>query len=248
MRLGRGSSLVSLLAVLASAGCRQLLGIDEPGAASDAAVDTAIDATPPLHLTGTTRSIDLTGVHALGGVTLEWLSNDPMVPATTSDATTGVFSIDVPRAGSGLTDGALHATLTGYRPTYLYLPAPFDTDVAGIALFLTTQSTFNQMITATGVTPVMGDGVILLGVVSSQDLPISGAVVTSSPSGVIRYDSGGAPSSSATVTASDGVAYILNLAPGPVSANASKNGLAFSPRAVVTHANATTETGVRALP
>src|SRR2546427_413630 len=72
-----------------------------------------------------------------------------------------------------------------------------------------------------------------------------GATVTSMPTGTVRYNAGGAPSSSATATAADGVAYIANVAPGNVTVQATASGQTLRQHTVNARANAITLTEIQ---
>ena len=73
-----------------------------------------------------------------------------------------------------------------------------------------------------GVTQTSTDGVVLVAVLDTSGNPVTGAVVTSTPSSTVRYNgSNGLPSSSTTgSTGSDGVAYLLNVPTGCVNVTA----------------------------
>ncbi len=75
--------------------------------------------------------------------------------------------------------------------------------------------------------------------------PIAGATVTSSPAGQVRYNAGGAPSSTANATADDGVAYIANVAAGNVTIQASAGGHTLRSHIVNARANAITLTQIQ---
>src|SRR6266550_4136474 len=75
--------------------------------------------------------------------------------------------------------------------------------------------------------------------------PVAGATVSSTPAGTVRYNAGGVPSSTATSTADDGVAYIANVAAGDVTVKASASGHTLRQHVVNAHADAITLTQIQ---
>src|SRR5207237_1440136 len=61
-----------------------------------------------------------------------------------------------------------------------------------------------------------GDGFIAVVVTDCAGNPLPGATVSSNPAGSVYYNAGGAPSSTATSTATDGIAYIFDFVAGNV--------------------------------
>src|SRR5437762_8460175 len=106
-------------------------------------------------------------------------------------------------------------------------------------------SKFSFLAATDGITPVAGDRYIGVVVRSCQGAPVAGATVTSMPAGAVRYNAGGGPSSTATATAADGVAYIANVAPGNVTVQATASGHALRQHTVNARANAITLTEIQ---
>src|SRR5439155_23440210 len=106
-------------------------------------------------------------------------------------------------------------------------------------------SEFSFLAAAAGISPVAGDGFIGLVVRNCQGTPMAGATVTSMPAGTVRYNAGGAPSSSATATAADGVAYIANVAAVNVTVMASASGHTLRQHIVNARADAITLTEIQ---
>src|SRR5258705_537628 len=75
----------------------------------------------------------------------------------------------------------------------------------------------------------MGKGVVGMAVLDAAGTGIEGAEVSSTPAAArYRYmESNGFPSSSATATAADGVAFMFSVPPGQVTITATKSGLTF---------------------
>src|SRR5437868_3970930 len=125
--------------------------------------------------------------------------------ADTSD-TPGSYSLSITTGGTPV-NGYIRVTDSTHITTYAYSAVPLATDDIE-NVFLATPSEFSFLASAAGITPVAGDGFIGLVVTNCAGAPLAGATVTTNPAGQVRYNAGGVPSSSATSTAADGVAYI----------------------------------------
>jgi hypothetical protein len=80
-------------------------------------------------------------------------------------------------------------------------------------------------------------------VVDSANNPIAGATVSSTPAGTIRYNgANGFPTSGATATASDGLAFVFNVTAGTVNISAAKAGSTFQAHDVNARADQITTT------
>ena len=90
------------------------------------------------------------------------------------------------------------------------------------------------------------DLTIGLAVVDGQGNPVQGATVSSTPAaGSYHYtDSGGLPSSSATSTSADGVAFLFNVPSGAITVSAAKSGMTFKSHVVTARADKMTTTGI----
>jgi len=69
--------------------------------------------------------------------------------------------------------------------------------------------------------------------------------VSSTPAGTVRYNAGGGPSSSATSTASDGIAYIANVTAGNVTVQANASGHTLRQHVVNARADVITLTEIQ---
>ena len=141
--------------------------------------------------------------------------------ADTSD-TPGFYSLSISTGGTPV-DGFLFVSKSGYITTYAYPSRPLAANDTTNVLVITA-SEFTLLGNAVGVTHTAGDGSIGIVVRDCDGNPLTGATVASSPPGVIKYNAAGAPSSSATSTSADGVAYILNVAAGSVTVMGTANG------------------------
>ena len=158
--------------------------------------------------------------------------------------TPGQYSLAIPTGGTPV-NGYLAISDSGHHiDTYAYPAVPLAADVTENVLMVS-RSEFSFLAAAAGITPVAGDGFIGVVVRNCQGAPVAGATVTSMPAGAVRYNAGGGPSSTATATAADGVAYIANVAPGNVTVQATASGHALRQHTVNARANAITLTEIQ---
>jgi hypothetical protein len=166
--------------------------------------------------------------------------------ATALDSTTtpanGAYTITLTTGGIPL-DGYIQVTQSGYLDTYGYPPAPLATSAQQSVLLLTS-SEFNTLSGLAGATHTAGKSSIAVIVQNCDGTPVAGATVSSTPGGTVRYNSGGGPSSSATSTAGDGIAYILNVTAGDVQVSASAAGNTLRAHTVNARADALIITAV----
>jgi hypothetical protein len=158
--------------------------------------------------------------------------------------TPGQYSLAILSGGTPV-DGYLSVSDSGHHiDTYAYPAVPLSADITDNVLMVSS-SEFGILAASAGITPVAGDGFIGVVVRNCQGTPVTGATVTSVPAGTVRYNAGGAPSASATVTAADGVAYIANVAAGNVTVQASVGGLTLRQHVVNARANTITLTEIQ---
>jgi len=162
--------------------------------------------------------------------------------ADTSD-TPGAYSLSITTGGMPV-NGYMRATDSAHITTYAYPAVPLAANATENILMVTTAE-FSFLAAAAGITPVAGDGFIGLVVTNCAGTPLAGATVSSNPAGQVRYNAGGAPSSTAMSTASDGVAYIANVAAGNVTVQASASGHTLRSHIVNARADAITLTQIQ---
>ena len=181
-------------------------------------------------VSGKTEEIKNLAAQGIGGtVVTAFASSGGSMLATVTSASDGTYSITIPTDGSPL-DGYVmghHAPVgsSTYFDTYLYPPHPLDADSTQGVILLLTQDTLNLLTSVASVTQDPSKGMIGLVVADSTGTPIAGAKVTTSPMGTVVYDSGSLPSSSATMTDTDGRAYVFNVTAGPVTLHATATGM-----------------------
>jgi len=158
--------------------------------------------------------------------------------------TPGQYSLAISTGGTPV-NGYLAISDSGHHiDTYAYPAVPLAVDVTENVLMVSS-SEFSILASSAGINPVAGDGFVGVVVRNCQGTPIEGATVTSSPVGTVRYNGGGVPSSTATSTAADGVAYIANVAPGNVTVQATASGHTLRQHTVNARANAITLTEIQ---
>ncbi len=161
--------------------------------------------------------------------------------STTSDAS-GNYTLTLATGGVPI-DGYVQVRDSGYIDTYGYPPLPLSANASESVLLITTGD-LTALSGFTGVTQTAGKGAIAVVVADCNGTPIAGATVSTNPAGTVRYNSGGLPSSSATSTASDGVAYVFNVTAGDVVVSAVSGANALRSHTVNARADVVTLTGV----
>ena len=197
-----------------------------------------------LQLTGKTIMASVGRIQEFTPVEVSVFRNGAQVPlATTVSASDASFEITLTTDGTAI-DGYVLARYRDFVDTYFYPPAPIDHDVADLAVLTVTEALYYVAEgAAVGVTLEPSRGWGLLKVVDAANRPIAGAVVSSTPPGIVRYNgSDRRPSETATVTNDDGVAYAMNLPVGDVVFTATHGSQSFSSRPVFVRAGAVTTT------
>lgn len=178
---------------------------------------------------------------------------DAEVTAFTSTATElggdstdggGMYSVTVATGGVPL-NGYIRVLKGGssYLPTYAYPAVPLAASAVQNML-VPTGSEIDALEILTGVTQQAGNGFVGVVVKDCAGTPIAGATVSTSPAATVRYNAGSTPSSTATSTAADGVAYVFNVAAGNVTVNARAGSRVLRGHVVNARADAVTLTEV----
>jgi hypothetical protein len=211
-----------------------MIAIPACGGSSSTTPDAAstIDgASSHVTVSGKTEEIKNLAAQGIGGTVVKaFASSGGSMLATTTSASDGTYSITIPTDGSPL-DGYVmgHHDPVGsntYLDTYLYPPHPLDADSDQGVILLLTPDTLNVLTGVANVTQDPSKGMIGLVVADASGTPIAGAKVTTDPMGTVVYDSGSLPSSSASMTDTDGRAYVFNVTAGPVTLHAT-GGMTF---------------------
>jgi hypothetical protein len=213
------------------------------GGGDDTKQPDASNVPATITIAGVVSGRDTTTTKPLSGivVTAYKASDDSLVAMATSDAS-GNYSITVTTNGAAL-DGYLKATNAGYLDTYLYPPAPVSADFSGASVNMITTNTFSLVAnTLCGGNQMTSMGAMAVEVIDSAMAVVPGAMVSSTPAaGKVCYNMGGFPNKNATMTDTDGIAYLLNVT-GSVSVTATKAGSTFTAHSVNARAGAFTTT------
>jgi hypothetical protein len=209
------------------------------------AVDAAVDApnqTPiTLTISGVAEELSITGRTPLANVTIEaYARGSATLLGTTTTNVQGAFSITV--TSNGPLDGYLKGRINGRLDTYLYPPAPLESSLSNLAVLMVTQGILDAATTLAGANQSPENGLVGVMVLNASSQPVAGATVSSTPAGQVRYNANNLPSSSATSTSSDGIAYIFDLPPGDVTVSATGGGLTFPSHSVEVRAGVVTTT------
>lgn len=223
-------------------------GLEHDAPVQDPAFSCAGHALPttapdPLAVTGTT--VDINTLAPLAGVTVAaFRTGEATALATATSDSGGNYAITAPSGGTPI-DGYLQASVSGHLDTYYYAAAPVAADATAAQIALITQANLDAGTAAVGVTQSAANGAMLVRVADCNGLPLTGATISTTPSGEIRYSANSQPSTTATMTDASGVAFIYNVPPGTVTVDAMLGTRALRTRIVGVHADAGTVTGVR---
>ena len=237
-------SLIALM-FFAACGSSSSSNVDSNPGGGDGPHGDAVVVASSIMITGTATAPGIPSTTNVSGATIGAYraADDSLVISTTTDAS-GKFTLVVPTNGTAL-DGYLKATLATYIDTYLYPPAPLTADYTGAAVEMVTSQTFMTLSTIAQGNQMDDKGTIALEIEDASAMTVSGATVSSNPaSSAYRYDGTGisVPSSTATATQADGVAYMFNAPVGAITVSATKAGTTFKSNNVKSWAGALTTT------
>ena len=225
-------------------------GVDAAGGGSGSQfLDAPATTVTQVTISGTASEVSQSGQTPLAGVKIEAFrnANETTPIATTTTDAQGNYSLTVQTNGEVI-DGFLKATKTGYKDTYLYPPYAIMMDFSGGSVLMLTQQTWDTLDNLTNANQMDGKGVVALIVTDGMN-PVGGAMVSSTPAASpapARYNATVGtltlPSSTASMTHTDGVAYLFNLPPGQVTVSATKTGSTFASHKVKAWADNLTTT------
>jgi hypothetical protein len=215
-----------------------------PGAGFECLGQALPTTAPPLvNVTGQVKKSPLSPTPLAGAYVFAFRTGDTTTLAADTSNTPGFYSLSITSGGTPV-NGYVRVTDSTHITTYAYPAVPLAGDAPENVLMITSAE-FSFLAAAAGVTPVAGSGFIGMIVKNCAGTPIAGATVTSSPAGTVRYNAGGAPSSTAMSTASDGVAYIANVTAGNVTVQATASGHTLRQHIVNARADAITLTEIQ---
>jgi len=241
----RLSFAICLLAACSGSGNNN--GGDDTGDMPDAKV--FMDAPPvvpgSITLNGNVSEQGLSSKSPVSGASIALYANsDQQHPlAMTTTNAQGDYSMTV--MTSGAIDGYMVATMSGYVDLYFYPTEPFAGNYTDGDMNMITPNNKNLLSQFSGGSQMAGKGLIALAVLDANDMPVTGATVSSMPAAsAYRYNGNtGIPSNSAAMTGADGVAFMFNVS-GPVTVTASKSGMTFKSHVVEARADKMTTTAV----
>jgi len=163
--------------------------------------------------------------------------------AVDTSNTPGFYAVSIATGGTPV-NGYLRATHSGQVDTYAYPARPLAANLTTNVL-MPTQSELDFLAVAVSVTQSASNGFIGVVVKDCSGNPVAGASVSTNPGGTVKYNSGGAPSGTATSTSDDGVAYVFNVPAGNVTVRANGGGETLREHAVNARAGKVTLTEIQ---
>jgi len=157
--------------------------------------------------------------------------------------TPGFYGLTILTGGTPV-DGYVRVTESGHITTYAYPAQPITRDTLD-NISMVTPAEFSLLAAAAGITPQAGKGFIGVLVKDCTGSAITGATVSTTPAATVLYNVAGVPSSSATATAGDGIAYVANVTAGDVTVKASASGHTLRQHVVNARGDVITLTEIR---
>lgn len=200
-------------------------------------------ATPTFTVDGIVTSAGLTRRPVTGAlVELFGPTGAPLGTDVTADGGTYALSTDLSCAPLAGYLRASHRD-AGFYDIYYYPPAPWRRPRSGLELVIFDDAARNLAAGFANVTIMNGTAALALGVDDCAGDPVSGATVTTTPMGDVRYvAASGLPSGTQMSTSSKGQVLIFNLPPGPVTVTGTARGHTFPMKTIDARADAITST------
>jgi len=205
-----------------------------------------LPTTAPASVTvsGTVNANVLSPSPVAGAYVYAFRTGDTTHLAGDTTDTPGRYSVDFTTGGTPV-DGYLAVSDSGHHlPTYAYPAVPLASNLTEDVLMVsTTEVTLIGPVL--GVTQDPAKGLMVVVVENCAGQQISGATVTTTPAGTVRYNGPGGPNEAAMSTAADGVAYVFNVTAGDVVVHANASGHTLRQHTVNARANAFTLTAIQ---
>ncbi|HUS32565.1 MAG TPA: hypothetical protein VMZ53_28885 [Kofleriaceae bacterium] len=225
-----------------------LLACGDDGGGGGGNPDAASNVPAMITVSGKATKREGTNSSAAAGVVVSaYQSTDPNTPvATATTDAAGMYSMVITTNGKAL-DGFLKGTLTGFLDTYLYAPAPLDADFSSASINMINSNTLGLLSgTLCASAQDNAKGVIALIIADSSRVEVAGATASSAPAAAkVCYNQGGFPNKNATMTDTDGIAYLLNVTAGKVTVNAAGAGAPYHSHDVEARAGTFTTTVIQ---
>ena len=181
-------------------------------------------------ISGKTTERGLGGETVVSGVRLAiYDGSNPTTPIKeTMSNQAGEFSMTIMHTGP--LDGYMTATKMGYVDIHMWPEKPFEENDTDANINMITPSNRDFLSSLSGGNQMAGMGLIGLAIIDNAGNTVGGAMVSSTPAaGAYKYTgSNGLPSSTATSTSMDGVAFMFNVPPsGAITVTATKASMTF---------------------
>jgi hypothetical protein len=163
--------------------------------------------------------------------------NEMALGTATTDAS-GKFTLTY--SATGQLDIVIEAKKSGFVTSYFYPGKPIGSDTPTFPFEMMSTANHSALYAAAnGLAADPAKGTVALTITSSNST-VAGATITSQPASAAYHynDANGQLSTSASSTATDGIAYALNAAPGIVVINSNKAGIVLKNARFVVHAGA----------
>jgi hypothetical protein len=158
--------------------------------------------------------------------------------------TPGRYSLSILTGGLPV-NGYVAISDSGHHlDTYAYPAVPLAADATENVLMISSAEV-TLIGPVLGVTQDPANGLMVIVVENCAGQPISGATVTTTPAGTVRYNGPSGPNEAATSTAADGISYVFNVPAGNVVVHANASGHTLRQHTVNAHANAFTLTAIQ---
>ena len=221
-------------------------GSDSSGPAEGfGCVNDALPTTAPalVAVNGSIRANFLSPGPVSNAIITAYRIGAPDTIASDTSTTPGDYAVSITTGGTPV-NGYLKVTHSGQLDTYAYPSRPLAANLTTNVL-MPTQSELDFLGVAVGVTQSASNGFIGVVVKDCFGATVAGATVSTSPGGTVKYNSNGAPSTSATSTSTDGVAYVFNVPAGDVTVRANGGGETLRQHVVTARAGTVTLTEIQ---
>lgn len=141
-------------------------------------------------------------------------------------------------------DAYMHTSASGFLDTYLYPPVPVaDSVTLDVQMFTATELGTLAMVAGVTLDPTQAQ--LLIVAVDCNEMPVEGAVVTTTPGGTVRYLVNSRPSAAATATDASGAAFSFNVPLSSVKIDATVSGMTLRSHTLDAVTGALTQTEIQ---
>jgi len=221
--------------------------IDAPAGAFSCLGDPLPTTAPdPVTVAGTAKTLNGLSTANADGVLVEAF---PTAGGAALDSATtaadGKFSLSL-TTGAAPLDAYIKATKSGLLDYYLFPATPLSADVSSAPVLVLSSSSLGTVESLASVTPATDPNTVGLVGVVVQDCDgnsVSGATISVKENGNevgdMRYVAGSLPSTTATMTDSNGAAFVFNVPAGTATISASVGGMTLRTHSITVSGGAT---------